>query len=88
WASLTVRALRIDLNTRGVGRRFTTTDGSQSLDPYVVFDGQLSYTQQFGPADATIAIVAENVTDLRYEVIQSYVMPPRHFTVRLIIQAR
>ena len=86
WASATFKALRFDIGLQAVGRRYTTTDASQSLDPYLVLDGQVRYIRSFGPVRATLAVAAENITGLQYEVIQSYVMPPRHLRVRLIVQ--
>ncbi|MCH7637974.1 MAG: TonB-dependent receptor [Bacteroidetes bacterium] len=88
WASATFKALRFDLGLRAVGRRYTTTDASQSLDPYLVLDGQVRYIRMIGPIRTTLALAAENLTSLQYEVIQSYVMPPRHLRVRLILQTQ
>ena len=73
---------------RAVGRRYTTTDASQSLDTYLVLDGQVRYIRMIGPIRTTLALAAENLTSLQYEVIQSYVMPPRHLRVRLILQTK
>lgn len=86
WASATMGAFRLDLEIQSVGSRNTTSDASQSLDSYIIFEGQARYRRSLGPVRATLAIAAENLTDLHYEVIQSYVMPPRHFSVRLTIQ--
>jgi len=88
WASTTLGTLRFDLGLQAVGRRYTTTDASQRLGPYLVLDGQVRYIRTFGAVRATFALAAENLTDLQYEVIQSYVMPPRHLRVRLIIQTQ
>jgi len=86
WASATLGRLRFDLGLQAVGRRYTTSDASQSLNPYLALDGQVRYSRMLGPIRATLALAAENLTDLRYEVIQSYVMPPRHLRVRLMVQ--
>ncbi len=86
WTSATFGAFRLDVGLQAIGQRNTTSDASQSLNPYIVVDGQIRYRRSFGPGDFTLAIAAENVTDLHYEVVQSYAMPPRHFSVRLTIQ--
>ena len=88
WASTTLGTLRFDLGLQAVGRRYTTSDASQSLDSYLVLEGQVRYIRTLGAVRATLALAAENLTDLQYEVIQSYVMPPRHLRVRLIIQTQ
>ncbi len=88
WTSASFGAMRIDLGVQAVGRRYTTTDESQSQNPYLLLNGQIRYRHTLGPVSATIAVAAENLTDRHYEVIQSYVMPPRHFSARLTIQTR
>ncbi|MDX1419221.1 MAG: TonB-dependent receptor [Rubricoccaceae bacterium] len=88
WTALGRGPLRLDLGARYVGRRATTTDASQSLDPYLVLDGQLRYTRRVAGVDATLGLAVENLTDRRYEPVQSYVMPPRHLRVRLLLQTR
>ncbi len=81
-------ALRLDAGVRAVGRRFTTSDASQALPAYVVLDGQARYTRAVGRVAATLALAVENAADARYEVVQSYPMPPRHLRVRLLLETR
>ena len=86
WAALTLGPLRLDLGARYVGRRYVTADGSRWLDPYLVLDAQARYTREVAGVEATLGVAVENATDRRYEVVQSYVMPPRHLRVRLVLQ--
>ena len=65
-----------------------TNNATRWLDPYVVFDGQVRVSHAFSRFDATLAVAVENLTDLPYEGIASYVMPPRHARVRLVLQSR
>jgi outer membrane cobalamin receptor len=87
WGALGLGPLRLDLGARFVGRRYTTADGSQWLDPYLVLDAGARYTREVAGLAATLGVAVENVTDRRYEVVQSYVMPPRHLRVRLVLQS-
>ncbi|HYE94744.1 MAG TPA: TonB-dependent receptor [Rubricoccaceae bacterium] len=88
WTGLALGGLRLDLHARAAARRFTTADASQSLPPYLILDGQARYTRAVGGVRATLGVVFENLTGLQYEVIPSYVMPPRHLRVRLLLQSR
>ena len=54
----------------------------------LILDGQARYTRAVGGVRATLGVVFENLTGLQYEVIPSYVMPPRHLRVRLLLQSR
>lgn len=87
-AALGWRSLRLDLGARAVGRRYVTADGRRWLAPYVVLDGQVRATREVGGVRATLAVAFENLTNLQYEVVASYVMPPRHARVRLLLQTR
>lgn len=88
WSSIARGRFQLDVGGQVIGRRFVTTDGTLSLDPYVVLEGQFRYSRPVGPLTLTLGLAAENLTDIHYEVIQSYVMPPRHFSVRLTLQTR
>jgi outer membrane cobalamin receptor len=82
------RTMHLDLGARAVGRRPTTTDASQWLPSYVVLDAQIRYAHEWERLRATLGVVAENLTDHSYEIVQSYVMPPRHLRVHLTLQTR
>ena len=77
---------RLDLDGRYTGRRYTTTDGSAYLDPYVTFDAQLRATGRLAGFRATLALFVENVLDARYDVVENYPMPPRHARLRLLLE--
>ena len=68
---------RLSTSARYVSRRFITTDGSSSLAPFILFDGNLELDQHVGRVVLTVSAAAENVFNLRYEVMPSYPMPPR-----------
>ncbi|MEM8559183.1 MAG: TonB-dependent receptor [Bacteroidota bacterium] len=82
-------ALRVDLDVRHTGRRYYTSDGSQSLPPLTVLDVQarsrVAVTQHVA---VTLAARVENLADLRYAVVRRYPMPPRHLTLRLVFDVR
>ena len=85
WGGLTVGAVRIDAGARVVGRRFTTASGSQPLPAHVVVDGQAAVQRRLGTAALTLALAAENLTGVQYEVVRSHPMPPRHARLRLTL---
>jgi outer membrane receptor protein involved in Fe transport len=85
WGALAFGPLHLDLGARFVGRRYVTADGSRWLDPYLVLDAQMRYTRTVAGVAATLGLAVENLTDRHYEVVQSYIMPPRHLRARLIL---
>ncbi|MFQ5568760.1 MAG: TonB-dependent receptor plug domain-containing protein [Rhodothermales bacterium] len=80
-----VGPVHLDLSGRYLGRRYTTTDGSASLDPFFLFDAQLRFHGHTSLFDATLAVFVENLADRRYEVIQNNPMPPRHARLLLTL---
>lgn len=76
---------RLSASARYVGRRFITTDGSSSLVPFTLFDGSLELNQRVGRVVLTVSATAENVLNLRYEIMPSYPMPPRLVRMELSI---
>ncbi|MEM6288535.1 MAG: TonB-dependent receptor, partial [Bacteroidota bacterium] len=87
WSGLAVGAVRLDAGARLVGRRFTTASESQALPAHAVVDAQASVRRRLGGAVLTVALAAENLTGVQYEVVQSFPMPPRHARVRLTLQS-
>lgn len=87
WGGLGWGALRVDLGARLVGARTTTASGSQPLPAHLVLDAQAGARVQVGGAEVGLAVAAENLTDAHYQVVQSYVMPPRHARLRLTVRA-
>ena len=89
WAGLATRAagtdLRLDLGLRASAARPVTA--SQRLDPYAVADLRLGAQRRLGRATLGVALVLDNLTDVRYALVQSYDMPPRaarlHLTLSL-----
>ena len=77
--------VQLDVSGRYTGRRYVTTDGTQFLDPFFLFDGQLRLHQQTPLVEATLALVVENLLDRRYEVIPANPMPPRHARLQLTL---
>ena len=76
----------LDLDGRYVGRRYVTTDGTESIDPYLIADVQLRLRRQIAGASMTFATALENVLNTRYAVIQYYPMPPRHLRFSLSVE--
>ena len=71
-----------------VGRRYVTTDGTVSIDPYLVADVQLEVGIPVDANELRLAAVLFNVLDARYHVIQHYPMPPRSLGVSITVQSR
>jgi len=78
-------AVSLNAGARYTGRRFVTTDGSQSLTPYWVVDGQMAVGGRIPHARISLALSAENLLNRAYEGIKGYPMPPRSFRLRLRI---
>ncbi len=88
WGGLDLGAVRIDLGARWTGARYTTASASLALPPHLVVDGQASVGRRLAALDVRLAVAAENLTGLQYEVIRSYPMPPRHARLRLTLSPR
>ncbi|MEL6614500.1 MAG: TonB-dependent receptor [Bacteroidota bacterium] len=71
-------SLRLDLGVQAVGRRTTTDSGSLSLPAYAVASGQVRLWREVSGARAALGLVVDNLLGARYEVVPTYVMPPRH----------
>ena len=88
WAGLEAGGLSLDLGARWTGARFTTASASLPLPPTLVVDAQVSARRRLGAVDLGLGLAAENLTDLQYEVVRSYPMPPRHARLRLTLSPR
>lgn len=86
-ATAALGPVALDLDGRYTGRRYTTTDGSAYLDPYVVVDAQLRLTGRLAGFRARLALAVANVFDARYAVVENYPMPPRHARLRLLLDS-
>lgn len=80
------KSIRVDVSERLVGRRFFTTDETQALPPYQVFDLRARYERAFGPVRASLGVTLENVLDRDYSIIRSYPMPSRHARIHLSLE--
>ena len=78
----------LDLNGRYTGRRYVNRDATGALGAFVVLGGQVRLEQNVGPAHAQLALAIENLSDVRYEVVSGYPMPPRHARLRLLLEWR
>jgi len=77
--------LTLDLNARYVGRRYVTSDGSQSLAPHVVLDAQVRVTQPVGSGRVSFSVAVDNLLDSRHAVVSNRPMPPRHASATLSV---
>ncbi len=74
---------------RALGRRpLHDLQASRSLPAHLVLDGQVSTGRAVGALDLRLALAAENLTGLDYQVIRSFPMPPRHARLRLTLSPR
>ncbi|MEM8600088.1 MAG: TonB-dependent receptor [Bacteroidota bacterium] len=81
--------LYVDVDVRHTGRRYHTSDGSQSLAPLTVLDVQArSRVVLSQHVAATLALRLDNAADLRYAIVRRFPMPPRHLTLRLALDIR
>ena len=88
WGGLDWGTVRLDLGARWTGARYVTASASQPLPPHLVLDGQVSASRRLGTLDLRLAIAAENLTGLQYQVVRSHPMPPRHARLRLTLTPR
>lgn len=75
----------LDLNARYTGHRYVTSDGSESLDPYVKIDAQLRLKHSFDDFRTKFSLALDNVLDTDYRSVGRRPMPPRHARLRLML---
>lgn len=78
--------LTLDVNARYVGRRYVTSDGTQSIDPHFVLDGQVRMAQQFGGTRVNLTVSVDNLLDSDFVVVPNRPMPPRHARALLTVE--
>ncbi len=83
YGTAAVGPVALDLNARSVGRRYVTTDGSSSLDPFLVLDAQVRVRLPLSALRTTFSVSMDNVLDTDYRVVGNRPMPPRHLRARL-----
>jgi iron complex outermembrane receptor protein len=83
YGTAAVGPVALDLNARSVGRRYVTTDGSSSLDPFLVLDAQVRVRLPVPAVRTTLTAAVDNVLDTEYRVVGNRPMPPRHLRARL-----
>lgn len=79
---------KMELPVRYVSRRYTTSDNTRSLDPYLLFDFEAEYRSRLvGPGyRVTIFGAVRNVFDRDYRLQDSHYMPGRYFEAGLRVQ--
>ncbi len=73
------------VQARYTSRRYTTSDGSRSLDPFVVTNTTLRLDQSLGGVHTELALQIDNLFDTDYKSVGGRPMPPRHARVRLLV---
>lgn len=76
----------LDLSARYTSRRYVTSDGSQSLAPFVVADAQVRAGRTVAGVRAELAVQVENLFDADYAILQNRPLPGRHARLRLTLQ--
>lgn len=75
----------LDVYARHVGRRYVTSDGQQSLDPYSLVEVRLRLRATWSGMEGIIALSVDNVLDAEYQVVEAEPMPPRHARLQLTL---
>ena len=78
-------ATTLTVNARYTGRRYVTSDGGDFLDPYVVTNARLRFSQEWAGVRTGLSLQIDNVFDINYESVGGRPMPPRHGRVRLLV---
>lgn len=73
----------LDVNARYTGRRYITSDASQSLEPYAIVDLQLRINGRWNGIRAQLSTGVDNLFDTDYRAVGNRPMPPRHLQLRL-----
>ncbi len=76
---------KMELPVRYISRRYTTSDNTRSLDPYLLFDFEAEYRSRLMGPGYRFAIfgAVRNVLDRDYRLQDSHYMPGRYFEAGL-----
>lgn len=86
YASVSAGPFSLHLNAKYIGRRFVTSDETESLGATMLVDAQVDAAGNVGPVRLRLSFGVENLLDARYAVIKDYPMPPRHARLSLLIE--
>ena len=84
-ATLSWGPAALTVNARYTGRRYVTSDGSRSLDPYLLTESRLRLTHEVAGVRTSLSLAVDNVFDIDYRSVGGRPMPPRHARVRLFV---
>jgi iron complex outermembrane receptor protein len=75
----------LSLNARYTGRRYITSDGTQSLAPYVLTDTRLRLSQDVRGVQVELSLALNNALNTDYQSVGRRPMPPRHAQFRFAV---
>jgi len=84
-STLTWGPASLSAHARYTGRRYVTSDASQSLDPYVIAGTRLQLEHAIAGVRTTLSLQIDNLLDTDYRSVGERPMPPRHARIRLLV---
>jgi len=75
----------LSAHARYSGRRYVTSDASQSLDPYVIAGVRLQLEHSIAGVRTALSLQIDNLLDTDYRSVGGRPMPPRHAHLRLLV---
>ena len=85
WLDAAVHQFAAGIAAQAVSERFYSSDETQSTPPYQIARAHVSYIQPLGDASITVRMDVDNAFNRDYAIVRLYPMPPRHLSVRLIL---
>jgi iron complex outermembrane receptor protein len=69
-----------------IGKRYSDFENKNSLNPYNILDGNISFNTEISGIDSELKLEVNNLTDTEYETISGYPMPLRNFIITLSLK--
>lgn len=85
-AGIAYNNLRLNYYMNYTGYRYTVSDNSKWLDPYLVNDITLSYEKNFKKINLILTAAVNNFSNSSYQVIVNRAMPGRNYQVGLMVK--
>lgn len=84
-ASISYQNIKVNYYMNYSGYRYTVTDNSKWLDPYLINDLTISYEKNFRKLNVVITAAANNINNINYQVIANRAMPGRNYQLGMVV---
>ncbi len=85
-ATVAYKKLRLNYYLNYSGYRYTVSDNTKWLEPFLISDVTISYERNFGKINLLFTAAANNISNSNYQVIANRAMPGRNYQVGMMVR--